>query len=287
MTIHQTLRSSKLSPLDAELILSFIIKKPREYLFACPEKKLTISQTAKFNNLEKRCLRGEPIAYIRGKKEFYGLEFRVDRNVLIPRPETELLVSKALNIVLNTKRQVLNAIFDIGTGSGNIIISMVKNIPSKDRMKISFFASDISKNALKIAKTNAQKHKVCQYIKFIKSDFLSLALQKKLKGNILIIANLPYVSKKIYRKYKNSLRYEPKTALISEMKGLGHYIRLFKQIRAISSNLNISGISCFLEYSPEQKSFIKKMVQKYLPQAEIEFHKDLAGRNRAVQLNIS
>jgi release factor glutamine methyltransferase len=298
MTIHQTLRCSKLSPLDAELILSFVIKKSREYLFTYPEKKLTTTQTAKFDKLTKRRLEGEPIAYIIGKKEFYGLEFKVDKNVLIPRPETELLVEASLQRIRNCELGIAN-IIDIGTGSGNIIISIIDNIPVKAINKMTFFASDISEKALRVAKINAKRHKVDRHIKFIKSDLLEFASKKDLKGHILIAANLPYVSPKLYKENQKNLLFEPKNALISGEDGLAQYTKLLKQIRKISvmryalparnaSRSDAGGcVTCLLEISPEQTSLIKQAIQKNFPVAGIKFIKDLSKKNRVVKFNIS
>jgi release factor glutamine methyltransferase len=297
MTIHQTLRCSKLSPLDAELILSFVIKKPREYLFAYPEKRLATSQTAKFKSLARRRLKGEPIAYIIGKKEFYGLEFKTDRNVLIPRPETELMVDKALGKILNTNYQIPargedrqrrpDTVIDIGTGSGNMIVSIVKNTPADARQKTTFYAVDISENALGVAKINAKRHKVDRHIKFIKSDLLDFSSKKDLKRNILLAANLPYVSPKLYKENQRNLRFEPKNALISGEEGLDHYAKLLKQIRKISVMRYVLCVTCFLEISPEQTSLIEQTIQKHFPKTKIKFIKDLSKKNRVVEFNIS
>jgi len=273
-----------MAPLDLELLLSRTLKKPREYLFTHPEKKLTKNQIVKFNNFSKRRAKGEPIAYLLGKKEFYGLEFSVNKNVLIPRPETELLVEAALRGIMNKKLGAKN-IIDVGTGSGNIIISIIKNIPRRIREKINFSATDISEKALYVAKKNARKHEIDKHIKFIKSDLLEFASQRKLKGNIIIVANLPYVSSQIYRKNSKNLKYEPKTALISKKNGLERYVRLIREIGKIRKS-GISGrVLAFFEISPGQKSTIDKLVRKEFPSAEINFYKDFAGKIRVVNFH--
>jgi len=111
MDIKKILQNTLLPPLDAELLLSRTLKKPREYLFIHPEKKLTKNQIVKFNNFSKRRVKGEPIAYLFGKKEFYGLEFLVNKNVLIPRPETELLVEAALREIMNKESGIKKKLF--------------------------------------------------------------------------------------------------------------------------------------------------------------------------------
>lgn len=286
MTIAEILQNSHISPLDREILLSYVLQKPKEHLFAHPEKKLTKNQIAKFISLAKRRAKGEPIAYLVGKKEFYGLEFIVNRNVLIPRPETEMLVDKCLDIILDTKYSIPDAkIIDIGTGSGNIAISIAKNIPQRIQKKINFYATDISKKALNVAKKNAKRHKIDKSIKFIKSDLLEFAFQKKLEGNVIIIANPPYVSGKLYQKRKNSLKYEPKSALLSQKEGLVHYEKLLKQIKK-SLFTDRCSLIIILEFSPEQKSRISRLVKKELPAAKIDFFKDLAGKWRALKINL-
>lgn len=280
MTIREILlkHSKCLSPLDAEILLSLAIKKPREYLFAHPESELNLTQLKKYNFFTKRCRCGEPIAYISGKKEFFGFDFEVDRNILIPRPETELLVEKVLDLV--PKVEPLT-IIDIGTGSGNIIISIVKNIPAEQRRKMKFYATDISKKALSVAKKNAAKHKVAKYIKFVKSDLLDFIREKKIKGNALIVASLPYVSDGLYKKNKDALKYEPKNALLSKKNGLGHYEKLIKQARKILFNDHCAMI---IEISPEQKQLLARIIKKELPMARISFSKDLSGKTRIAEV---
>ncbi len=264
--------------------MSFAINKPREYLFAHPEKGPTPLQTAKFNELTRRRRKGEPVAYLTGKKEFYGLELIVNKNVLIPRPETEMLVDLAIKKLCTYKGHFPISIVDTGTGSGNIIISIVKNIPAKRRKKMNFYATDISEKPLAIARSNARKHKVSKFIKFIKSDLLSFARGKKLSGNVLIAANLPYVSPKLYKKYQKNLRYEPKKALISEKKGLGHYLRLIQEIKELYADGLINRITGYLEINPEQKAPLAKIIRKRLPAAKLTFARDLAGKWRMARL---
>ncbi len=289
MNIKSALQISGLDQLDKEILLSYTIEKPREYLLAHPEKKLTERQVRKFNSFLRRRRRGEPIAHLRSQKEFYGLDFLVDKNVLIPRPETEILVEKVLNLMLDTKYQIPDTILDIGAGSGNIILSIVKNIPEKIQKRIKFYAVDISEKALAVARKNAKKHQVDRSIKFIKSDLLESIKKKKavLGKNILITANLPYVSPVLYKKHRKGLRFEPKTALLSQKDGLGHYTRLFKEIRDIRAEKKGLRIRMLLEISSEQKRALQKIIKDILPKAEIYFQKDLAGKWRMANIYIT
>jgi release factor glutamine methyltransferase len=283
MTVQKILPSCKLSPLDAEILLSFVLKKPKEYFLAHPEKKLTASQERKFFSFCRRRSMGEPIAYIAGQKEFYGLGFFVDRNVLVPRPETEMLVEAALENIQAA------AIIDVGTGSGNVIISVAKNIPSAARNKIDFYAADISKKALSVSRKNAKRHGVQESITFVHSDLLDFVLKRKmvLKKRTLIIANLPYVSPLFYKKYQKGLHYEPKTALLSRKNGLEHYIRLFKEIqKMVQSTVCRPPIEMILEISPEQKPILSKIIRSIFPKAKFDFKKDLAGKYRIANIKI-
>jgi len=301
MTIQGILRKTyfeyKLSPIDSGILLSLALGRPKEFILAHPEKKLTKLQYEKFIAFIKKRSAGEPIAYITGKKEFFGLDFLVNKNVLIPRPETELLVECVLKKIsrrsgtpprrwLNTKYQILDTIIDVGTGSGNIIISIAKNIPEKIRKKINFYAIDISKKSLQIAKANAKGYKLNKKIKFIQSDMLEYFLENDTRlKNIIIIANLPYVSPMLYKKNKNNLRFEPRNALTSRKKGLNHYTRLIREIGEIVKKCCVLHAACYIEISPEQKLEISLILRRLLPKARMKFFKDLAGKWRMVVLS--
>lgn len=260
----------KIDRLDLDLIVGDVLKKPREFVMTHPEHTLTTNQKLKTKNLLARRMKHEPIAYILGYKEFYGLDFKVTPDTLIPRPETELLVELAIQET-NIKKQTSN-IIDVGTGSGNIIISLAKNITGKNN----FFAVDISKKALAIAKQNAIKNQV--KIKFIHGSLLDKITNI---DNSIIIANLPYLSKEIYSAtLPNVKKYEPRSALYSPREGLDHYDRLLKLI----AQLDPTNCTIFLEISPEQKTKLPKIIKAHLPQVKIEFFKDLAKKWRLCKI---
>jgi release factor glutamine methyltransferase len=174
-------------------------------------------------------------------------------------------------------------IVDLGTGSGNIIISIIKNI-SKKIKRINFYAVDISKEALIVAKENAKKHRVEKKIKFIQSDALEYFFKNKIKlKNVFIVANLPYVSHKIYDKNKNNLKYEPKEAILSLENGLAHYKKLFKQVESLSADKYL----LFIEINAGQKLQIARISRKYMPKSNVFFSKDLAGKWRIVKIEIT
>jgi release factor glutamine methyltransferase len=270
----------RIDHLDLDLIISFAVKKPREFVLAHPEFKLNKNQELKILNCAARREKNKPLAYILGYKEFYGLNFKVTRDTLIPRPETELLVEEVLKSQPKNK-----TIIDIGTGSGNIIISLAKNIKGRNN----FYAVDISEKALRIARYNSEKNKVKNKINFTKSNLLSCFIQNQShrlpSKNLFIVANLPYLSKKIYSSaMANVKNYEPKSALYAPLEGLHYYEKLFKQIK------NLQDASCemqvILEISPEQKSKINRIILVFFPKTKVEFKKDLSGRWRIVYFKI-
>ena len=290
---------NKLDHLDLELLVAHSLKKTREFVITYPDHIITKKQETITKNFISRRLKHEPIAYILGEKEFYGLNFKVDKNTLIPRPETELLVEQALRKIQDTRNPVKSeadhgagkkqeiSIIDLGTGSGNIIIAIAKN--SKFKIQNSkFFAVDISAKALKVAKQNAKINKVEKKIKFVKSNLLDYFLNsknKKLKTkNCIIIANLPYLSKKIYNATMPDVKnFEPKSALLSGKDGLDHYRKLFSQIKKLPS-VNSQRFTIFLEFSPEQKKDLDKLAKNFFPKAKRAFYKDLSQKWRILEI---
>lgn len=207
--------------IDAQIIFEFATKKSREFLLLNPDYELKKSETVKIKkNVKLRCTH-YPISYITGEKEFFGLDFDVSPDTLIPRPETELIVEKALEFIEANKNRELS-ILDVGTGSGNIIISIAKNTKSIEQ-KIIFFASDISDKALRVAKKNNKKHQT--KISFIKSDLFS-----NIRGKFdLVIANLPYVPEG--ESGNDEIRFEPKEAIFSGRDGTTTILRFLKQAK--------------------------------------------------------
>lgn len=266
--------------LDAEVILSFTLNKSREFIFAHPEKELTTKQLKHFNALIKKRGLNYPVAYITNNKEFYGLDFFVDKNVLIPRPETETIVENAISTVMSattSTRETQNIaslrdpiIADIGAGSGCIAVSIAKNNPA-----VRLIATDISRSALKIAKRNAKRHNVSNKIKFCQGDLIKPIRNKKIS---IIIANLPYLPNKKIK----SLRHEPQNALYAEKNGLALYEKLFQQTSALKYKPKF----ILIEIDPRQTASVKKIINKYLPKTKINILKDLSGRNRTVKIQI-
>ena len=244
--------------LDADVLLSFVLKKPKEYIFAYPEKKLNKQQEIQFKKCIQKRLRYTPIAYIVGVKEFYGRDFKVNKNVLIPRPETESLVEKILNHCYNLEPITYNlSIADIGTGSGCIAITLAKELKNA-----TVYATDISAQALVVAKKNAKIHKT--KIKFFKGNLLEPIQNKKID---IVIANLPYLDFNDKNEYKKILSHEPRRTLYAKNNGLEYYHKLFQQI---SENKIYPRIIAF-EILPKQRKNLKKLTKKLLPNYSIKF----------------
>jgi release factor glutamine methyltransferase len=283
------LKTSSASPeLDSEVLLSHIFRKPKSYLFVHMHKCVPQAKQRKFFSLITKRQKGWPVAYLIGKKEFYGLDFQVNKNVLIPRCETETLVDLVLEKFLNSKfeipaspagrRNSKLSILDLGTGSGCIIISLAKKISTLHPNPYPLLsASDISSQALKIAKQNAHQHKV--KIKFKQGNLLK---PWKKQHFDIIVANLPYG----WKEWKNDisaetvgLKFEPLKALFTKERGLYLYKKLFEQIRGYSQ-IRPFADSIFVEFDPRQTRQIKKLAEKFLPDFLLEIKKDFAGKNR-------
>lgn len=281
-SIQSIKNSSSLDQLETELLLSHLTSLSREELLAHPEKKLSTKVFKNFKKLEAKRLKNWPIAYLTNEKYFFSLKFAVNKHVLIPRPETEMMVDLIINNVANTKNNT--SILDIGCGSGNIIISLAHHL--KRNKKLSFLASDKSAKALKVAKANATSHKLKKIIKF-KQGSLIKAFKKTIKKHlkqghdIIIAANLPYLNKEEMK--EPSIKHEPKTALYSAKNGLKHYRQLFKQLAKLNTNKQVS---VFCEINPQQADDFVKILNKKIKQKEITFAKDLSGQIRFVLLKI-
>ena len=194
--------------LDSEILLSNVLKKTREQLLVKLNQNIKKTQFLAFNNLINRRILKEPIAYIINEKEFWSKKFKVDKNTLIPRPETELLVENLIKIYKNKKISVL----DVGTGSGCILVSLLSELPNSKGIGI-----DISKNAIKIAQKNAFLHNVQTRIKFLNKSIIYLFNCKF----DLLVSNPPYIDKKNIKNLDDGIKkYEPLIALNGGNDGL-------------------------------------------------------------------
>lgn len=268
--ISKLLLESSVDRFDSELLLAFVLKQSREYIVTYPEKKVSFFQKYRFLSLVKKRASGIPLAYLTGQKNFFGLDFLVNKHTLVPRPDTEILVEKVLEELKNTSAKIL---IDIGTGSGCIPISVAKNT----NQNIQFLATDISKQALKIAKQNAQKHNT--KITFLQGNLLEAVFPKNIPlQNIILSANLPYLTQEQFDEEK-SIQQEPHSALVADDAGLALYKELLTQMQ----QNNITGIF-FFEIDPSQSHALSEYITKIFPNSKIQIIKDLCGRDRIVKI---
>ncbi len=294
--------------LDVHAIFKFVLQKSDDFLLARSEAPLTNSQYQKFRRLIRRRKKSEPVACLVGEKEFYGLKFKVNKNVLIPRPESELVVEETINF-LKLHKNIVSfprrrestdnrvdsrlrgndrlddlSIIDVGTGSGCIIISLANQLGASDLgLRTGFYATDISPTALRIAKRNAKLLHISDQIKFYQSNLLS---NPRLPKNLdIIVANLPYIpSGKKYQDINyTTLSYEPKKALFGGPKGYELIKKLMAQISKRTYQPKLIVLEIFEDYAKELKLIAKKCLPKY----KFELKKDLAGLNRLVILTNS
>jgi len=287
------LAGSSTPELDAQILLSYTLLKEKSYLLSHPEMPLTNAQYARIKRLINRRKKGEPIAYITRHKEFFGLDLYVNKKVLIPRPESEWLVEKALGSIPKTenRKQPKNrllftdyCILDVGTGSGCLIIAIAKKLEERSA---GLYAADVSQAALRVARKNALEYGVLQEIKFFNSDlFANKRLPKKYD---LIIANLPYVPRENTSPYsppklggaRGGIDYEPKIAIYAGDNG-SEIIKRF--ILESKDRLNIGG-TILLELDPRNALEIKNFAKKIFPDAEVELSKDLAKWERYLKIS--
>ena len=263
--------------LESILLLTHALKIDRVQLYLDFDNQLSQELSERFWSLIQRRLKGEPSAYILGRREFYGLDFDVDANVLIPRPETELLVEKALEI---TRQHSSLIIADIGTGCGAIAISLAVKLPPSASLRASetkIYATDISAAALKVASANCQKHGVADRICLLEGDLLE-PLPEPVD---LIVANLPYVSETDLTKV-NTLGFEPTLALDGGKDGLEKIRRLCSQLQ---EKLHPNGY-LLLEIGQGQRQAVTAFLRDLYPSAGIETFNDLAGIGRVVRVTL-
>ena len=253
--------------LEAEVLLRHAFGLHRVQLYLQFDRELSAEENESFRQLIQRRLNNEPTAYIIGHREFYGLDFYIDGNVLIPRPESELLVETALGL---TPEHPTHTIADVGTGSGAVAISLALNWP---RAKI--YAIDISSSALRVAQTNCQKHGVSGRICLLQGDLLE-PLPEPVN---LIVANLPYVRKEALSQV-NTRHFEPPLALDGGPDGLETIRRLGAQLEG---NLR-SGGSLLLEIGLDQGEAVTAFFHRLFPSAEIKLIPDGNGIDRVVRL---
>ena len=274
----ETSAASRMARLDTQVLLSHVLKVDRSFLFAYPERLLSAEQERQFLALIERREHGEPAAYLVGHQEFYGREFVVDKRVLIPRPETELLVEVALRAcrgMLDDGRTPLVA--DIGTGSGVIPITLAIEEPRLPYL----YATDISSDALDVASLNCRRHHVEERVRLLQGDLLA-PLPEPVD---VITANLPYIGTNEMGILEPDVRdYEPHLALFSGPNGLDLLRRFFIEAQLPGKLKN--GAILVLEIGYSQREPLAHLLQELWPQAQVVFIKDFSGWDRVLQVTV-
>ena len=230
--------------LDSEILLSNVLNKSREKILVNSDQKLNSSSILKFKKYIRRRSKNEPVAYILGEKEFWSKKFIVNKDTLIPRPETELLVEKLVELFKGKKISIL----DIGTGSGCIILSLLGNLDKSVGLGV-----DVSNKAILIANKNAERHELSNRVKFLNKSFESI-FSKKFD---LIVSNPPYIERKNIKNLSEDIRrFEPIMALDGGNDGLDLIKKVIYKSKRI---LKING-TLALEIGNEQIKKVSKIL---------------------------
>lgn len=256
--------------LDAGVLLAHVIQRDRTFIITHSDDSVRDDLIAQFQDVIARRASGEPVQYITGHQEFFGLDFEVSDAVLIPRPETELLVETAIELLRSNDQPF---ICDVGTGSGCIAIAVLHEVPTATALAI-----DVSEQALEVAKRNAQKHAVADRITFLLSDcFAALTESHSLD---MVVSNPPYVGINALGGLQREVReYEPRVALTPGGDGLAIIERLVREAPGV---LKPRGY-LLLEIGFDQRDKVLKLVNPGLWNI-IDVHKDLQGIPRTVVL---
>ncbi len=249
-------------------LVAHVLQKPKTWLLAHPEAHLSFTQQGQLDSLLERLEAGEPLPYILDQQAFFGLLFEVNPAVLIPRPETELLVEEALEWLL--ENPYARTGLDVGTGSGCIAISLAVNCPD-----LKMIATDVSAEDLQIANRNANRHQIQERIRFLQCDLLPSDLPKV----DLICANLPYIPTAKLSQV-NSLPWEPRLALDGGEDGLGLIRKLLQKTALLTS---LPGL-ILIETEETLGDATVAMAKECFPAARITLLKDLSGRDRLVRI---
>jgi release factor glutamine methyltransferase len=261
---------SETALLDAQVAIAHLIERPRAWVVAHPEALLEPSMTDRLAQAATRLAMGEPLPYVLGSWEFFGLEFEVGPAVLIPRPETELLVETALDWLRSHPAARRTA--DVGTGSGCIAIALAVNIPD-----LVIYASDRSYPALQVARRNAARRSGSGSIHFFQGDLLN-GLKTSLD---LICANLPYIPHETLGSLPVAA-HEPALALDGGPEGLAVIRRFVSDV----PRLLAPGGICLLEIDASQGSTAVSMAQSVFPGAKIRLSQDLNRQDRLLSIEI-
>ena len=254
--------------LEAEVLIRHVLRIDRATFFRDLEQPVTDCDRERLDDLVNRRLNREPLNYITGLREFYGLDFEVSDSVLIPRQETELLVDTVISLARSRPKCEMK-ICDIGTGSGAIAVSVAVNLPSAEVMAI-----DISQRALDIADANRRMHGVYNRVSLRRGNLLEPVDWKP----EIIVSNPPYIRRSDLSLLQPEIQYEPSVALDGGPDGLEVIRGLLRQS---SDKVSSTGAILF-EIDSSQKDSARMLSREYFPNSEISILDDLSGNSRAI-----
>jgi release factor glutamine methyltransferase len=263
---------------EAASLLAFVISRDQTFMLTHPEHALAPAEVESFRAAIERRAAGEPLQYITGRQEFFGLEFEVTPDVLIPRPETELLVETALELMDETRSPVHEAVSprvcDVGTGSGCIVITILHERPRAEAL-----ALDISAAALSVAARNAARHNVSERLSLVASDCFA-ALDPRQARFSMIVSNPPYVAEAALTGLQREVRdFEPRVALSPGDDGL----RIIRKLLLDAPPLLFAGGHLLLEIGFDQHAGVQALIDPSV-WSLLDIHLDLQGIPRIVAL---
>lgn len=287
-TMTLTESGSESARLDAEVLLAWVLGVDRSALLAYPEAPLGRGHAERYESALDRRVKGEPVAYIRGMKEFYGAIISVDTRVLIPRPETETLIDLALERIRNDLTTSIRPreegpyrVWDVGTGSGAISIALaleLRRLRYGDAVRIHL--SDTSTDALAVALMNAVAHGLADQLEFSEGDLIDVQPPPPLPVDLLL-ANLPYIPSGSMGGLPAAVTFEPVSALDGGADGLDVIRRLLPQLSTVLR----AGGTALLEIGSDQDVLLRSAAAEALPGWQVAIHADLSGEPRVAQLD--
>lgn len=280
---HRTLESAGIpdARLEAEVMVMDVMRMPRQAIFAEQETQVGPQQEEQLAVIVTRRLTREPLAYILNYREFYGVNLLVNRDVLIPRPETETMVEHALFMALMGMESRELVIADVGTGTGAIAVNLAIHLPAAR-----IYASDAFDPTLDVAAYNVRMHNVADRVTLLKGDLLE-SLPEPVD---VVVANLPYLPTDRIPTLQPEIQWEPMAALDGGPDGLDHIRRLLAQAAAshggANARLKPHGV-ILLEMDPEQIPEARSLASAAFPEAEVTVEPDLAGLDRVLSVSLA
>jgi release factor glutamine methyltransferase len=260
--------------LDAELLLGSALGMSRKELIVAAARNLSLAESDRYEDLLKRRLNREPLAYITGQQEFWSLDFIISSDVLVPRPETELLVEIALKELANLADTKVPRILELGTGSGAIAVALATESPQAQ-----IVATEISPAALAIARRNACRNGVSKAIRFLQGDLFP-ALGKELENDFdLVVSNPPYIPRgEISNLEAEVSRWEPRAALDGGVDGLDFYRRIAEE----APDYLRQGGAVAVEIGATMGSLVLALFRNSAAYLDTQVHQDYSGRDRVI-----